>query len=60
MALREGLPNVSIHKVKNGIIFAAGTVGPCMTLTLKNTPQDPKGTLSAPILDLLDIAPMSL
>ena len=60
MALWEGIPTVFIQIGMNGTIFAAGTVGPCLTLTSKSTPLDPRYTLYVPRFDLLDIAHMSL
>ena len=56
--LCEGLPTVSMNIVMNCMIFTDGTVGTFMTLNYKSTHLEPRCILSAPRLDILDIAPM--
>ena len=60
IALWEGLPTISLQIGMNGMIFAAGTVGPCLPLTSKITPLKPICILSAPSSDILYTAPISL
>ena len=60
MDLWEGFTTVSLQIGMNGMILVSGTIGTCLALTFKITSFDPRCNISAPISDLLYIAPMSL